>query len=125
MNPAAKSILIIDDDRDVQSILRNSLESAGYKISVAENGAEAAASLKQSKPDLIILDIFLPDTDGYELCASLRKAPATSATPILLLSGMGEVEPELRGQDCGASGYIAKPFEVAQLLDRIQKLLPA
>jgi len=114
------SILVVDDDPKITSLLRRSLTYAGYRVHEARNGAEALETAAASKPDLVILDIMLPDIDGFEVCRRLR---AETDSLILMLTARDEVSDRIRGLDSGADDYLVKPFALEELLARVRALL--
>jgi signal transduction histidine kinase/CheY-like chemotaxis protein len=110
-----KRILVIDDDPDVLRIAQLNLNSQGADTRVARSGEEGLAAIKEEKPDIILLDIVLPDIDGLELARRLRQHPGTRSIPIIFISAKAQEEDIARGQQLGAAGYIKKPFSLAQL----------
>ncbi|MBR5434645.1 MAG: response regulator transcription factor [Bacteroidales bacterium] len=118
-----KTILIVDDEPDIVEILRYNLEKEGYKTLSAMNGLDAVAVAKQQKPDLILLDVMLPDMDGIQTCETIRKNPELGKTIIAFLTARSEDYSEIAGFQAGADDYIAKPIRPKVLLSRIQSLL--
>ncbi|MGQ9497528.1 MAG: response regulator transcription factor [Desulfotomaculales bacterium] len=114
------SILVVDDDPKITSLLRRSLTCAGYRVHEARNGTEALETAAASKPDLVILDIMLPDVDGLEVCRRLR---VETDALILMLTARDEVSDRIRGLDNGAGDYLVKPFALEELLARVRALL--
>jgi DNA-binding response OmpR family regulator len=113
----AGKILIIDDDPSIRKFLDVNLEARGYKVYLAEGGAEALRLLADTPVDLILLDIMMPEMDGFEVC---RKIRAFNHTPIIMLSareGEGDSEKTL---ECGANDYITKPFPLKEILGKIK-----
>ncbi len=117
-----RKILVVDDERGIVSTLKIFLESNNYKIVEAYTGDEAIRKAHSEAPDLILLDLMLPDMTGYEICNNLRKDPLTSSIPIIMLTGMGEAG-RLAGLELGADDYIAKPFDLNELKTRIRNVL--
>ncbi|MEW6033873.1 MAG: response regulator transcription factor [Chloroflexota bacterium] len=111
------SVLLVDDDPQLVRLVRANLESVGYKVSVAADARSALAVVDKEMPDLIILDIMLPQVDGYELCQRIREF---AATPIIMLTAKVEDSDKVRGLRLGADDYITKPFNVQELLARIE-----
>lgn len=111
---------MVDDDPKITSLLRRSLTYAGYRVHEARDGAEALEAATATKPDLVILDIMLPDVDGFEVCRCLR---AETDTLILMLTAKDEVSDRIRGLDSGADDYLVKPFALEELLARVRALL--
>jgi len=114
------SILVIDDDAKIVSLLRRALTYEGYVVRTALTGSAGLASARDEPPNLIVLDLMLPDIDGYEVCRRIR---AASETPVLMLTARDEVEDRVRGLDQGADDYLVKPFALEELLARVRVLL--
>lgn len=114
------SLLIVDDDRDIRSLLAENLQTAGYEVQTAADGAEMRKRLETYAPDLIILDLNLPRQDGLSLCRELR---ARGDTPIIMLTARSEPIDRILGLEMGADDYLAKPFEPRELLARIRSVL--
>jgi DNA-binding response OmpR family regulator len=117
------ALLIVDDDADIQRILTLRLQQDGYRVARAFTGAEALSATQKQPFDLIILDLLLPDIDGFAVLAGLRARSATAMTPILLLSARDSPEQKVRGLQLGADDYITKPFSPAELQARIRASL--
>ena len=116
-------ILIVEDEEALVTLLRYNLDAAGYEVDTVARGDEADLKLKESTPDLVILDWMLPGLSGLELCRRLRSRPETKGMPIIMLTARGEESERIRGLDTGADDYIVKPFSVPELLARISALL--
>ena len=116
-------ILVVEDDRTLGSLLRSSLEPVGYAVETKGTGCEALAEAAEHHPDLVILDLKLPDMSGYDVCRELRKMYNRWDVPILILSGMDKPIDELRGFAHGADAYLTKPYELAELLKTVSLLL--
>jgi two-component system KDP operon response regulator KdpE len=116
----ADTILIVDDDLNLLRLVRESLESHSYRVLAAPSGAEALQILKDPLPDLVLLDLMLPDTDGLEIC---RKAREFSTLPIIVLSAVGDEKRKVEALDLGADDYLTKPFGMSELLARIRAAL--
>jgi|CXWL01.1.fsa_nt_gi two-component system OmpR family response regulator len=113
-------LLIVDDDAETRTLLREYLEKQGYRVSVAADGKGLRAALEGSRPDLVILDLMLPGEDGLQLCRDLR---ARSSLPIIMLTARGEETDRIVGLEMGADDYLAKPFNPRELLARIKSVL--
>lgn len=113
-------ILIIDDDPDVRDVVRYELETKGWQVSEAATAAEARELLAQQVPDLILLDLRLPDEDGLSIARRLR---ATSSIPIIMLSGLGGEVDRIVGLEMGADDYVVKPFNPRELIARVKAVL--
>ncbi len=114
------SILLVDDDPQLIRLVRANLESVGYSVLIAMDARSALELADMEMPDLIILDIMLPEIDGYELCQRIREF---SATPIIMLTAKVEDADKVRGLKLGADDYLTKPFSVQELLARIEAVL--
>ena len=117
------NILVVDNDEDIVELVREILETEGYRVESALNVSQTEEFLRNNDPDLIVLDVLLPDGDGYELCRRITKNPRTSKTPVLLLTGKSSLDDRLRGFSDGARKYITKPFELDELTRSVHKLL--
>ena len=117
------SILIVEDEEPLTLLLRYNLEAAGYAVDCAARGDEAELKLRETTPDLILLDWMLPGLSGIELCRRLRARPETKQLPIIMLTARGEESERIRGLGTGADDYVVKPFSVPELLARIAALL--
>ena len=116
-------IMIVEDEEPLTLLLRYNLESEGYEVETSARGDEAEIKLKESPPDLLVLDWMLPGMSGIELCRRLRARPDTKRLPIIMLTARGEESERVRGLATGADDYIVKPFSVPELLARIRSLL--
>ena len=116
-------ILIVDDEDEVVKIVATHLRKAGYKTLTANNGADAIRLAKESTPDLILLDVILPEVEGFTVCETLRRWPATAKTPILMLTALFGELPRSHGYECGATDYIGKPFKHRELIARVRQAL--
>jgi two-component system phosphate regulon response regulator PhoB len=116
-------ILIVEDEEPLSLLLRYNLEAEGYKVETIARGDEADARLRETLPDLVVLDWMLPGVSGIELCRRLRARPETKALPIIMLTARGEESERVRGLATGADDYVVKPFSVAELLARLRALL--
>jgi len=114
-------ILIIEDEREMVRGLRDVLEFEGYEVVAAENGADGLRECLRVHPDCIILDIMLPDVNGYRVCQQIRAQNVRS--PILMLTAKAQEYDKIRGLECGADDYLTKPFGVGELLARLKALI--
>ena len=117
------TILVVDDEPSIRRFLRAALERAGYAVLEAADGLEALNTARREVPDLVLLDVALPQLSGLEVCRRIRADPATSRTPVLLLSGLAAPLEAERLAATGASGWLAKPFTPAALLERVRAAL--
>ena len=116
-------ILVVEDESSLALLLAYNLESEGYIVETVERGDEAEIKLKESLPDLVILDWMLPGLSGCEICRRLRSREATRALPIIMLTARGEESERVRGLAIGADDYVVKPFSVPELMARVRALL--
>ena len=116
-------ILIVEDESALTLLLRYNLEAAQYTVETASRGDEAEIKLRESPPDLVILDWMLPGLSGIELCRRLRARADTRQMPIIILTARGEESERIRGLATGADDYIVKPFSVPELIARVNALL--
>jgi len=113
-------ILVVDDDKNLLEVIKYNLVNEGYSVVIAENGTQAVEKARQEKPDLIILDVMLPEIDGLEVCRILRKE---MSIPILMLSAKIDEIDKVVGLELGADDYIGKPFSVRELMARVRATL--
>jgi two-component system response regulator MprA len=116
-----KNILVIDDDRHITDLLRRALAHAGYSVATAATGMEGLRAVIDRAPDLVVLDVMLPELDGFEVCRRLREGG--TAAPVLMLTARGEVPDRVEGLRNGADDYLIKPFALDELLARVEALL--
>ena len=121
--PGQYTVLNIEDNRDNRLLIRRLLESKGYMVIEAENAAEALEFLSIQKPDLILLDINMPDMDGYSLTSILRSKPALNKTPIVAVTANVMKGDRERTLQAGCDGYIEKPIDIDLFLDQVEKYL--
>jgi DNA-binding response OmpR family regulator len=120
-----KYVLVVDDDPDLVETVGLMLESNNFEVGKAYDGVEAEASIKNRRPDLLILDVMMPRKDGYKLCAELKKDPATKGIPIVMLTAVGEAVPSTsyshyEGMTMEAEDYIEKPVDTKKLLETVR-----
>ncbi len=116
-------IMVVEDEADVALMLRYNLEARGYQVNVAEDGDEASQMIRDTVPDLVLLDWMLPGVSGIELCRRWRARAKTARVPIIMLTARGVEEERIRGLETGADDYIVKPFSVPELMARIKAVL--
>ena len=114
------SILIVEDDNDINNLICNTLKAEGYQCERAFDGKEGADKIEQNRYDLLLLDIMLPEINGYELLDYVRRI---GDTPVIIISAMGQVDERIRGLRMGADDYICKPFQIGELLARVETVL--
>lgn len=117
---ASEKILVVDDDTNICELLRLYLEKDGYEVSMANDGATAVKKFQEENPDLMILDIMLPELDGWQVCREVRKF---SDKPIIMLTAKGETFDKVLGFELGADDYVTKPFDAKEVLARIRAVL--
>ncbi len=118
-----KRILIIDDTKDILLVLSKRLQSWGYEPMTVESGEQGVEIAEREPPDLILLDIMMPKMKGREVCARLKANPTTQQIPVIFLTALGLSDHVQAGMDLGAEDYIVKPFEPAELKERIERCL--
>jgi DNA-binding response OmpR family regulator len=116
-------ILVVEDDPDLRELLTYELVHEGFAVDAAELGAEALRVCQRRAPDLVLLDLMLPDYSGIEICQALRRSPETQDVPIVFLTACGSESERIRGLEVGADDYVSKPFSMRELVLRIQALL--
>jgi two-component system phosphate regulon response regulator PhoB len=119
----AERILVVDDEPDLLELVRVNLRQAGYEVVTAETGREALECLRRSQPELIVLDLMLPDLSGTELCRQVRSDPETSWLPIIMLTAKTDEVDRVVGLELGADDYVTKPFSPRELVLRVRAVL--
>lgn len=122
MNPAQK-VLIVDDDPNILMSLEFLMRKSGYSVFIARNGKEALELLDSNMPDIALLDIMMPDVDGYEICRYVKKNKKLKACKVVFISAKTRESDIQKGYDAGADLYITKPFSTRQLMAKIQELV--
>ncbi len=117
-----KKVLVVEDDRDILQLVKMYLEKEGFRTLSASNGAEALRQARSEHPDLVVLDLMLPELDGLEVCKKLRMSPQTSMLPIIMLTARSEESDTVVGLELGADDYVTKPFSPKALLARVKAL---
>jgi DNA-binding response OmpR family regulator len=115
--------LIVDDDPELSRMIGFSLEKSGFEVVTANNGKDGLQQADEARPDLIVLDVMMPDMSGIEVCQKLRDRPVTRNVPIIMLSALADIDAKLSGFQVGADDYVPKPVNAKELLARIQALL--
>jgi two-component system phosphate regulon response regulator PhoB len=116
-------VLIVEDEADLQEVLRFNLQSAGYQALVAGTGSDALRLAKRHRPDLVLLDLMLPDILGTEVCRVLKQDEETQSIPVIMLTAKAEERNRVEGLELGADDYVTKPFSVRELLLRVNAIL--
>lgn len=117
------TILSVDDEHDVTDLVKFHLTRIGHEVITAASGREALDIVRAHPPDLIILDLMLPDIDGFGVCEILRRQPATATIPIIILSAWATTDARLLGLELGALDYLTKPFSPKEMVVRVERLL--
>ena len=117
------NIYIVEDEEPIITLIKYNLEKEGYKVFFSENGNDGIKGIKNSLPDLVLLDWMLPDFSGVEICKNLKKDIKFKNIPIIMLTAKGEDEDKIKGLNSGADDYITKPFSFPELLARVKALL--
>ncbi len=116
-------ILVVDDEPDILDVVAYNLEQAGYRVSAVRDGRSAIAEAERQRPDLVVLDIMLPDLSGMEVCRSLRRSEKTRGVPILMLTARSDEVDRVVGFEVGADDYVTKPFSPRELVLRVRAIL--
>jgi two-component system alkaline phosphatase synthesis response regulator PhoP len=119
----AQRILVVDDDRQLARLVRSYLEQAGYQVEVAYDGESALRALRQARPDLVVLDLMLPDRDGWEITRLARADAALAGLPIIMLTARVDDTDKIVGLEVGADDYITKPFNPREVIARVRAVL--
>lgn len=117
------TILSVDDEQDVTDLVAFHLQRAGYEVLTAADGRQALDVIQRRRPDLIILDLMLPDIDGFGVCEILRRQAATATIPIIILTAWATTDAKSLGLELGALDYLTKPFSPKRLVERVRYLL--
>jgi two-component system, OmpR family, alkaline phosphatase synthesis response regulator PhoP len=117
------TVLSVEDERDVLDLIRFHLTRAGYEVLTATSGREALESIRVRRPDLVLLDLMLPDIDGFAVCEILRREPAKATIPIVIVSAWNTNDSRNLGLELGALDYLTKPFSPKVLVERVRSLL--
>jgi diguanylate cyclase (GGDEF)-like protein len=117
------TVLVVDDERDIQNFLRFALQKIGYRIFLASDGHEAIRMANAHKPDLIILDIMMPNLNGFETCDYFKSQIEFREIPIIFMSALGALEDKIKAYKCGASDYLTKPVDVITVAARVKSIL--
>ena len=120
---AALRVLIVEDEPDIRDLLAFHLEREGYHVTKCRSGEEAVRLSQTAPPDLVLLDVMLPEMDGLEVCRRLRRDPRTQAVPIVMLTARGDEVDRVLGLELGADDYVVKPFSPRELVARVRAVL--
>ncbi len=119
----SKLILVVDDEPDLLELVRFNLSQEGFRVDTAADGAAAIASISASRPDLVVLDLMLPDQSGTEICRKIRSTPETAQLPVIMLTARSEEVDRVVGFELGADDYVTKPFSPRELVLRVKAVL--
>lgn len=119
-----KRILLVEDDLELVELLKFNLAKAGFSVFAATDGDQGIQQARTQRPDLILLDLMLPELDGLAVCEMLQRDPKTGKIPIIILTAMSSQLARVAGLEAGANDYITKPFKIRDLVERIEGLLP-
>jgi len=118
-----KKILVADDNENIREALTYLLEDEGYQLWLAKDGAETIKRVKEFRPDILFLDIMMPEINGYDVCRAIKSDPDLKDTYIIMLTAKGQVAEQERGKEVGADEYIVKPFSPMEILTKIKNIL--
>jgi DNA-binding response OmpR family regulator len=118
-----KKILVADDNENIREALTYLLEDEGYQLWLAKDGAETIKKVKEFRPDILFLDIMMPEINGYDVCRAIKSDPDLKNTYIIMLTAKGQVAEQERGKEVGADEYIVKPFSPMEILTKIKNIL--
>ncbi len=120
-----KKILIADDNENIREALTYLLEDEGYSLSMAKDGAETLAKVREVHPDILFLDIMMPEINGYDVCRTIKNDPELRYIYVIMLTAKGQAAEQERGRAAGADEYIVKPFSPMEILAKIKNILKA
>lgn len=118
-----KKILIADDNENIRDALTYLLEDEGYELLLAKDGADTLRKVRERKPDILFLDIMMPEINGYDVCRTIKNDPDLKSIYVIMLTAKGQVAEQERGKEVGADEYIVKPFSPMEILARVKSLL--
>lgn len=116
-----KKILIADDNENIRDALTYLLEDEGYELQLAKDGADALRKVRERKPDILFLDIMMPEINGYDVCRTIKNDPDLKNIYVIMLTARGQVAEQERGKEVGADEYIVKPFSPMEILAKVKK----
>jgi two-component system, OmpR family, alkaline phosphatase synthesis response regulator PhoP len=117
-----KKILIADDNQNIRDALTYLLEDEGYELHLASDGAETLRKVRELRPDILFLDVMMPEMNGYDVCQAIKTDPLLKDTYIIMLTAKGQVAEQERGKGVGANEYIVKPFSPMELLAKVKNI---
>ena len=116
-------ILAVDDEPNIVRLIQVNLERQGYQVETANSGVQALAKIKENRPDLLVSDVMMPEMDGFELLANIRRDPALSDLPVIMLTAKAQDNDVMTGYKTGADMYLTKPFNPAELIAFVKRIL--
>ena len=116
-------ILVIDDDKAINELIKINFELAGYEVIQSFNGIDGFQNAKQEHPDCIVLDVMMPEVDGFTVAQRIRQCSEIAEIPIIMLTALSQLNDKVKGFDTGVDDYLCKPFEIEELLVRVRALL--
>ncbi len=122
-NAVMTRVLVVEDERDLQEVIGYNLQGLGHDVTLTDQGSGVMALVREQRPDLVILDLMLPDVSGLEVCRHLKSDPATRTLPVIMVTAKGAEVDRVVGIELGADDYVVKPFSVRELLLRVQAVL--
>ncbi|MGH7324930.1 MAG: response regulator [Candidatus Rokuibacteriota bacterium] len=123
VTPAPGRVLIVEDEPDVAELIRYNLQKEGYEVLLATNGTDALKRVRESRPDVVLLDLMVPQLNGWEICRRLKQDPDTRGIPVIMVTGRVEEGDKVLGFELGADDYVTKPFSPRELIARIRAVV--
>ena len=118
-----KKILVADDNENIREALTYLLEDEGYQLWLAKDGAETITKVREFRPDILFLDVMMPEINGYDVCRTIKSDPVLKNTYVIMLTAKGQVAEHERGKEVGADEYIVKPFSPMEILTKIKDIM--
>ncbi len=118
-----KKILIADDNENIRDALTYLLEDEGFELLLAKDGADTIRKVRELRPDILFLDIMMPEINGYDVCRTIKNDPELKRTYVIMLTAKGQVAEQERGKEVGADEYIVKPFSPMEILAKVKQIL--
>ena len=119
----SQTVLVVDDDEMVAEVVRVNLAADGFEVLHAPNGEAALAAVAEHRPDLVVLDVLMPEMDGWTVLSRLRDDPQSAALPVIMLTAKTMPADQVRGYNLGADGYVTKPFSADELMAKVHEIL--